>query len=521
MNLLQHFPSRLGTPRDQQVQGLNFLSKSDKAFSILEMTVGSGKSGVAVGSCAGYGSSYLVTPTKSLQNQYSEDFRGDSVQLRGRANYHCSHNKPELNRKIIHLIKQGQSFPMPNKYESCGAAPCIPLRNGKRKAFIEECESGSGPCPYTTMIEECQKHDLVIANPYSLIYISYFGGHLSQRELLVVDEAHDLIKVIRSIATLNITINRLVAPKEIEGLVTPSHWINWLKRAEQQSTFPDKKELEKYLAKLEKLEKSESAYGKKAIVKCFHDSDNDKFKVTFIPDNIAGLARELLFNLGKKVILLSGTIPDYRGFCMELGIPLDDVDVLRIPSDFPAQNRPVYLPQTQLDLSHKNWMKNLAPACKEVDRIIALYSNKRTIVHTPSYRKAHQVAELLKSPKVITHEPENFQEKLDIFLKTEGAVFVSPSVAQGVSFDGTKAENQIIMTPSYANIDDPLVKYRLDQGLWNWYNTQALIVFLQQCGRVVRSKDETGHTWLIDIRFNDLIRKCWKQVPQWFADGLK
>lgn len=521
MNLLQHFPTRLGQPREQQKRGLSFLSQSDKPFSILEMPTGSGKSGVAVGSCAGYGSSYLVTPTKSLQSQYSEDFHGDSVQLRGRANYNCTYNKPELNRKIIHLIKKGQSFPMPSKYDSCGSAPCIPLRNGKRKAFIEECTTSSGPCPYTTMIEECQGHDLVIANPYSLIYISYFGGHLSQRELLVVDEAHDLIKVIRSIATLNITVNRLVAPKEIEGLVSPIQWLNWLKRAEQQGTFTDKSEFEKYLAKLEKLEKSESAYGKKAIVKCFHDSDNDKFKVTFIPDYVGGLARELLFNLGKKVVLLSGTIPDYRGFCMELGIPLDEVDFLRIASDFPAANRPVFLPKTQLDLSHKNWNKNLASACKEVDRIIALYDNKRTIIHCPSYRKSHQVAELLKSPKVITHEPENFQEKLGLFLKTEGAVFVSPSVAQGVSFDGSKAENQIIMTPSYANIDDPLVKYRLDNGQWAWYNTQALIVFLQQCGRVVRSRDEVGHTWLLDVRFNTLIQKCWKQIPEWFRLGLR
>jgi Rad3-related DNA helicase len=110
---------------------------------------------------------------------------------------------------------------------------------------------------------------------------------------------------------------------------------------------------------------------------------------------------------------------------------------------------------------------------------------------------------------------------MDKFLKTEGAVFISPSVAQGMSFDGDLAEFQIIITPSYGNIDDPLTKNNLAKGLWHWYNTQALIVFLQQCGRVVRSKDDVGFTHLLDSRFNNLIRKTWKNIPEWFKLGLK
>jgi len=158
--------------------------------------------------------------------------------------------------------------------------------------------------------------------------------------------------------------------KEIEHLQSPQHWLAWLKRNEQTDTFRDKQELEKYLAKLEKFEKSESAYGNKAITKCFHDNEKQSFTVSFTPEYVGGLANELLLNLGSKVLMMSGTIPDYKMFCQGLGIPENDVEFLRVPSDFPAANRPVYLPKTDIDLSHKHWNANIASACKEINRII-------------------------------------------------------------------------------------------------------------------------------------------------------
>lgn len=520
MTFLKHFPSRLGTPRDQQVRAIEFVEKSKKRFVILELPTGAGKSPLAVTLCNAMGWSYISAPNKSLMDQYANDFNGDSVQLKGRANYPCTHNNPELNKHVIKFIKQGKSLPMPPKFQSCSAAPCIPLRNGKRIAFIEECESGAGRCPYTAMIEECQGHKLVIGNPYSLIYISYFGGHLSKRNLLVIDEAHETEKVIRSIATLNITINRIVVPKEYEHLVSPADWLAWMKRAEQVGTFTDKVEQEKYLAKLEKLEKSESAYGKKAIVKTFSDLEHNKFKVEFIPDFVGGLAQELFLSLGEKVVLLSGTIPDYKGFAMGLGIPLEDVDFLRIPSDFPADRRPVFLPTTDIDLSHKNWFKNLASGCKEVNRILALHSNERGVVHTSSYSKAKQIAEACKNPRIISHLPEELPHKMQEFLKSPNGVLISPAISTGVSLDDDLARFQVIMTPAYASIDDPLVKHRLDCGQWSWYNTQALIVLMQQIGRSTRSRTDFSKVYLVDSRFSQLLKKTWKLLPQWFIDGL-
>ena len=521
MTILNHFPTRLGSPRDQQVRAIEFVEKSTKRFVILELPTGAGKSGVAVTLCNAFGWSYVSTPTKNLMNQYAEDFNGDSVQLKGRINYPCTQHNPELNQQVIKFIKQGKSLTMPPKHQSCSAAPCIPLRNGKRAAFIEECEKESGKCPYAAMIEECQGHKLVIGNPYSLIYISYFGGHLSKRNLLVIDEAHETEKVIRSIANLNITINRVVAPKEYEHLVSPSDWLAWLKRGEQVGTFTKNEDKEKYLAKVEKLEKSEGAYGKKAIVKVFSDVDHGKFKVEFIPDFVGGLAQELFLSLGEKVVLLSGTIPDYKGFAAGLGIPLDDVEFMRIPSDFPAENRVVFLPTTDIDLSHKHWVKNLASACKEVNRILALHSNERGVIHTSSYSKAKQIADGCKNPRIIFHHNEDLQQKMKEFLKSPNGVLISPAISTGISLDDDLARFQVIMTPAYASIDDPLVKHRLDNGNWSWYNTQALIVLMQQCGRVVRSKTDHGVTYLVDSRFSQLLKKTWKLLPQWFIDGFR
>jgi hypothetical protein len=41
-----------------------------------------------------------------------------------------------------------------------------------------------------------------------------------------------------------------------------------------------------------------------------------------------------------KTLLMSATILDIETFCSSIG--LDDVKVIRVGSDFPAQNRPIY-----------------------------------------------------------------------------------------------------------------------------------------------------------------------------------
>ena len=49
-----------------------------------------------------------------------------------------------------------------------------------------------------------------------------------------------------------------------------------------------------------------------------------------------------VFTKCNKTLLMSATILDIETFCSSVGLEHDDVKVIRVGSDFPLQNRPIY-----------------------------------------------------------------------------------------------------------------------------------------------------------------------------------
>jgi ATP-dependent DNA helicase DinG len=80
---MSFFP--LPEARSSQVKVLEEIEKaysSGYKFVILEGPVGSGKSAIAISVARYFGNSHLITPKKSLQNQYYGDFSEHIVLMR-------------------------------------------------------------------------------------------------------------------------------------------------------------------------------------------------------------------------------------------------------------------------------------------------------------------------------------------------------------------------------------------------------------------------------------------------------
>lgn len=519
--MITHFPKAF-KPRDIQIKAISAIEnaiKSGKKFIVLESPVGTGKSQAAMTVSNWSGDAFCIMPRKGLQEQYRSTFDGDVRLVTGRASLPCTYGDSIKNKKVIQLIKSGGQVRAPQISDSCSTAPCMNVRPPRRKQILEEC-AASGACPYGTMIEEACKHEVVVANNHSFFY-SAQNGNLPKRKVLVIDEAHSIQPLLRELLKVNFIIYRKVTETDLIGLKTPQQFVNWLKFDEQFLTLPNDKR-EEYLAKLEKFEKSgESVYGKQAIVKIV--VERAKTTLEFTPAYIGGAAHNFFFDYADIVVLMSGTVYDIMQFANPLGLKVEDVSYTRLPSDFPSKNRPVVKPRVaDLDLSHKAWDTNIHRAIAEVRKIMQHHGHVKGLIHAPNYRIAQQLnLYLADTRRVMTHNSENFQEQLEKFYASkEPTVFISPSVREGVDFSDDRARFQLILRPPYPPVDDPYNKWLISQGRWDLYYRAALIDFGQMVGRIVRSKEDFGVTYLISSTFIQFLGKIWNQLPQWQKDAF-
>ena len=90
INIQNVFP--FAEPRDTQIdviEQIDYHFSRGKRFIVLQSPVGSGKSAIALAVARHFQSSYILTPRKSLQDQYYEDFGQYVTLLKGRAAYPC------------------------------------------------------------------------------------------------------------------------------------------------------------------------------------------------------------------------------------------------------------------------------------------------------------------------------------------------------------------------------------------------------------------------------------------------
>ena len=519
--MITHFPPAF-QPRAGQhkaVEAIERAIESGKRFVVVEAPVGLGKSQVAATVGNWSGSAYVTMPRKSLQGQYRDTFEGDVRLVKGRASMPCTFNKPELNRKVIQWISTGQNIPQPELHHSCSTAPCQGVRQPTKTKVLEEC-AVSGQCPYQAMIDEACKHKVVVTNHHAL----FFGGqngNLPKRRVLVIDEAHTLEPLLRDLMTVQFTVYRKVVETELIGMQSPAHFADFLKRDEQFRTVPRDGQ-EGYLARLEKFERGgESVYGKQAIVKVVPERNKTTFE--FIPAYVGNAAHSFFFDLADIVVFMTGTVYGVDIFLKGLGIKTIDSSFTRLDSDFPPENRPVVRPRKAgLDLSHKHIDDNFDAAVAEIKRLMVHHKDHKGLIHAPNYKLAVRLSQALQeSGRVMTHGTEDFLKKLQAFYDSdEPKVFISPSVREGVDFSGDKARWQVILRPPYPPAMEPYYKSLMAQNRWNEYYRLAAIDFGQMLGRIVRSSDDCGVTYLLSNTFDAFLSKTWVLYPDWLKKGF-
>lgn len=532
-DIMSYFP--LENPRKGQIaviKEIDKVFKSGKKFIVFEGPVGCGKSAIAMTFAKAFGDAHMITPRKSLQNQYYSDFSDDVVLMKGRNSYPCTFNSsPKVYKNVIKLVKEGHIKQPAYGEENCSNGPC----KGNKEIYAL-CTEDNTPCPYTVAMETAQEHNCVIHNLHSFIYQTAFTEKFSQRELLVIDEAHEIQTIIRDFISKKIGISKVIKDTGPDNPMDIDSWCDFFLKDEFIPKLSNgekaKKELDpnwispsdEYVSKITNFRAQKDYYSNKFCVKTtINKVGNQEISTTFefVPDSLGNTPTNLLFSMGNHVLLMSGTIYDKNVFCRNLGLNPEDVHFIRISSTFPVENRPIYLkPEYQVDTSFANWNENFEEMIEKIEKISSIFDDAKGLIHAPSYDAARQIVEALPRGRYITHDANNFQEKLEEFFNSESnQVFISPVCQQGVDFKQDRARFQIVLRIPYLSTSDEFVNYKV-QNDFAWYNYEALVIFGQQLGRVNRSEDDYGATFLMDSRFNRFISRNSKVLPKWVQQGF-
>lgn len=525
-SILDFFPTNdfIKAPRPSQAAVLKQIQDAVSdgiKFIILEAPVGSGKSAIAISIARWLGQAHVLTPRRSLQSQYFEDFEEHLVLMKGRSSYPCTLEAGvAYHKKVINLVKRGES-PMPAVGELTTAKGMCK----DDESIFKHCMDVRGICPYTAAIEVAQETSIVVHNLHSFIFQAHFGDKFTKRNVMIIDEAHEIEGIVRNFATKKFTIPKLLSEDELPGeeVVTIRDWFNYFNDDKFIPRQDGSDRRLNYLAALTEFEALIDNFGNfvvsKVVNTAFHTT-----KFEFIPESLGNLASTLLFNYGDVALLMSGTIYDKKQFCKNIGINPDNATFIKIGSSFPLKSRPIYMkPDYMVDTSHKMWRENFGEIIEKINTICDKFPDVKGLIHAPSYDAAFELTRNLVmagNDRIVSHTKDDFQTRLKEFYDSKGNdVFISPVCQQGVDFKGDRARFQIILRVPYGNAGDEFMSYKVSND-FPWYNYQALVVFGQQIGRVNRSENDFGVTILLDERFPKFIKKNRNKLPKWVMDAI-
>ena len=100
------------------------------------------------------------------------------------------------------------------------------------------------------------------------------------------------------------------------------------------------------------------------------------------------------------------------------------------------------------------------------------------------------------------------------------SVIVAPAMHEGLDLKGDLARFQVIAKMPWPNMQDRVIKQRMDRDS-AWYSWLCALKIVQSYGRSVRSKDDWATTYILDAGFESFVWKSARMLPDWFHEALK
>ncbi len=486
-------PDQLGAParytgwRRGQDRAWEKLQHTTKRFPVLKLPTGIGKSLVyVVDAIFNQHRMVALTSTRGLEDQLERDYsEAGLVDIRGMANYPCL----ELGGR-----------------HHCGEGPCL-------DGF--KCDLKAGGCLYFDAERVAQQAQLVSTNYAYWLTQASRGSGLGERDMLVLDEAHEAAEEIGRHMRIEIGRGEVALP-DSTGMMDIEGWRRWATRASwavgkeaKQSSGAEGRRLWKLSRKLEALAETQGEW-----VPAFEGG-----LWTFEPLWPARYAEELLFRGIQRIVLSSATIvPKALDY---LGIDRTLAQFIEAPNPIPAGRRPIIWVPT-VGVKESNTPNETSQWLDAMDQAIDRRLDRKGIIHAVSYARARLIMDSSRySGLMITHGSEGAKQAVAEFLAAESpAILLSPSVATGYDFPYEAAEYQLVPKVPFPGRTSPMVVAR-ERADADYPKYVALTKFEQMVGRVSRAPDDLGETLVFDNNINWLLWGYKEYTSQWLRDAYR
>jgi Rad3-related DNA helicase len=247
--------------------------------------------------------------------------------------------------------------------------------------------------------------------------------------------------------------------------------------------------------------------------------------ITIKPMNPERYLSHTVWERGNKFALLSATILNKQAFCHQVGLDPENVALVDVGHTFPVENRPLY-DVTQGKMTYEHRDETLPAIARTVVQVMQEHRGEKGIVHAHSYAIQERLAERLDQmgvgDRIRTHDKDNRDAELESWKATDGEeVFLSVKMEEALDLKGDLARWQVICKAPFLNTNDSRVAHRLEEGQWAWYYRAALRTVIQACGRVVRSPDDYGATYLADSSLLQVFDRAETDTPDWFREQVE
>ena len=151
------------------------------------------------------------------------------------------------------------------------------------------------------------------------------------------------------------------------------------------------------------------------------------------------------------------------------------------------------------------------------------HTNEKGIIQTGSYEFSKALYDnltpALRSRVLFYKDSKEKNEVITKYKNSINKILIGPSLIEGINFPNDECRFLIMMKVPYASLGDKLVQRKMNI-IPGYYHNDVCQKITQGIGRIQRSKNDWGITYIMDGCFKDILRNNKNDLPTQLLDRI-